>query len=97
MEDSANPWQYCQKDHSDLAATQIACSENEYPRFACSERANLQGPVSQFLILREHNPAVLSDRLEPDAIFLVTLEVVIVNLDDEARFNELGSNRIYPE
>jgi putative intracellular protease/amidase len=36
--------------------------------------------VSQPLILREHNPAALSDRLEPDAIFFVASEMVVVNL-----------------
>ena len=35
--------------------------------------------------------------MEPDAIFLVTGEMVVVNLDDEPRANELSSEWLYAE
>jgi hypothetical protein len=39
----------------DFGATKISSSEDEYPRVACSQRANIQGAVSQPLILGEQD------------------------------------------
>src|SRR5712691_11343778 len=97
MEDVVHPRQCCQEDGGDFAATKISCSEYEDPRVACSQCANLQRAVSQPLILREHNPAALSDRLEPDAIFFVASEMVVVNLDDETRVDELRSDWLHAQ
>ncbi len=97
MEDAVHTWQCCQEDGGDLAATKIPCSEDEYPRVACSQCANLQRAVSQPLVLREHDPAALSDRLEPDAIFLVASEMIVVNLDDETRVDELRPDWLYAQ
>jgi len=97
MEDEAHPWQCCQKGRGDLAPSKVACGQDEYSRFACSQGANLQRTISQPLILREHNPAACSDRLEPDTIFLVPSEMVVVNLDGETRVDQFRSDWLYAQ
>ena len=95
MEVAAYPWQRRSKDGGDVAAAEIACREDEHSSVACSKGRNLQRAVSQPLILGEHDPPTLADRLEPDAIFLVASEMIVVNLDDEARSHEFRTDRPY--
>jgi hypothetical protein len=95
--DAVYPWQLRQEDGGDLTAAKIAGSKDKYPRLACSQCANLQRTVSQPLVLREHSPAALSDRLEPHTIFFVAGEMVVVNLYGETRVDEFRSDRFYAE
>lgn len=80
----------------DLTPAKIAGSEDEYPGAACAQRSNLQRTVSQPLILGQHHPATFSDRLEPDAVFRVTSEMIIVNLDHETGLDEFRSSGSMP-
>src|ERR1022692_245745 len=85
------------KTAADLTPAKIAGSEDEYPGAACAQRSNLQRTVSQPLILGQHHPATFSDRLEPDAVFRVTSEMIIVNLDHETGLDEFRSEWFYAQ
>ena len=97
MEDAIYQWQCCQENGGDLAATKIACRKDEYPRVACSQSAHLQRAVSQPLILGEHNPAALSDFLEPDTVFFVASEMIVVNLNHESRVDQFRPDWLYAQ
>lgn len=95
MQDFEDPRQRCQEDRRDFDSAQIPRSEDEHSGFAGSQSRDLQRTVSQPLILGEHNPAALADRLKPDAVFLITRKMVVVDLDYETGLDELRSDWIY--
>ena len=97
MEDAVYTWQCGQKDGCDLGATKIPGGQNEYPRIAFAQCGNLQRAISQPLIFRQYNPATLSDDLQPDTVFLVASEMIVVNLHAEARTSKLRSDRLYAQ
>ena len=83
MENAENLWQRSPEYRGNFTTAKIACGQDENSRLACSQRANLQWAISQPPILCEHNPAARSCHLEPHAIFLISCEMVVVNLDGE--------------
>ena len=95
MQNSANPRQCLQEDPGDLDAPQIPGSQDEYSGVAGPKRGDLQRAISQSLIFGQHNPAALADPLEPDAVFLVTSEMVVVNFDGEAGVDEFRPDWLY--
>ena len=54
--------------------------KNEHPGFAGPQRGDLKRAIPQPVILGEHNPAALADRLKPDAVLLITREMVVMDL-----------------
>jgi len=96
MQDFEDPRQRCQEDRRDFDSAQIPRSEDEHSGFAGSQSRDLQRTVSQPLILGEHNPAALADRLKPDAVFLITRKMVVVDLDYETGLDELRSDGSMP-
>lgn len=81
MEDSKNSRQGRQEGRSDFRAAQVPSNQDEDARLARPECGNLKRPVPQALILGQDDPATSPRDREPDSIFFVALEVVIVNLD----------------
>lgn len=97
MQNFEDPRQCRQENGRDLDAPEIPRRKDEYPGFAGSQRRDLQRTVSQPLILGENDPATLADRPKPDAVFLITREMVVVDLDRETGFDELRSDWIYAQ
>ena len=97
MQNFADPWQRGQKHSRDLGAPEITRREDEHSGLALSQRGDLQWAVSQPLVLREHNPGSVADRPKPGAVLLITRKVVVVDLDQETRLDELSSERIYSQ
>jgi hypothetical protein len=92
LKNFAHPRQRLQKDRCDLKASKIACGKDKNSGLAGSEGADLQRTISQLLILGENNPARLSSRLEPDTVLFIASEMIVVNLNCKASFNEFGSD-----
>lgn len=93
MQDLDDPWQRQHEDVRDFDASEIACRKDEYPGFAGSQRGDLKRTVPKPLILGEHNPTPLSNVSQPDAIFLVTGEVVVMKFDKETGVDECRPDR----
>ena len=94
MQDFEDPRQCRQKDRRDFDSAQIRRRQNENSGLAGSQRGDLQRTVSQPLVLGEHNPASLADRLKPDAVFLIAGEMIVVDLNRETGLDELRSDWI---
>ena len=71
--------------------------KHEHSGFAGSQGSDLQRTISQPLILGEHNPAPLADRPKPDAVLLITSEMVVVNLDNKTSLDEFRSDWVYAQ
>ena len=97
VEDCADPRQRSQENRCDFGATEITGGEDEHPGFAGSQRGDLQWTISQPLILGQHNPTALASRTEPDAVLLITREMVIVDLDCETGFHKFRSDWLYAQ
>jgi len=97
MQNFANPWQCRQENRGDLSAPEIAGGQDEDPGLAGSQRCDLQRTVSQSLIFGEDDPASLTRPPEPDAVFFIAREMVVVDHDCEARFDEFGTDWFYAE
>ena len=95
--DSVYARQRCDEDGGDLTAAKVPGSEDEHPRIACTKGSDLQGTVPQFLVLGQDNPAALSYLLEPDTVFLVASEMIVVNLNDEPRVDQFRPNWLYTQ
>ena len=72
------------EDGRNFRASQVSGNEDENARPAGPERRDLHRPVPQALVLGENDPPPLSRSCEPDAIFFIALEVVIVDLNSQA-------------
>ena len=94
-EDTEHPWQRCQKNCGDLASAKVPGGENEHPRVAGAQRADFQRAVPESLVLGQNDPPVLTDCLEPDAVFLVAGKMIVVNLDRDPRVDQLRSDWLY--
>jgi hypothetical protein len=97
MEDLQNTRQRCKKDCGDLDTAKVSRREDEYPRLTSSQSCEFQRAITQSLIFGEHHPPAGPHRIQPNLIVLITLKVVIVNLDDETGFDEFGPDRLYSE
>jgi hypothetical protein len=83
MKNPVNAWDGPQENRGDFYSSEIAGGKDEHSRVAGSQCRDLQRTISQSLILGEDDPASLTDRPKPNAVFLVASEMVVVNLDDE--------------
>jgi hypothetical protein len=86
-----------QEDGCDFDASKIASCQDEHSGLAGSEGADLQRAISQFLILGENNPSPLSGRPELNVVLFIASEMIVVNLDDKASFDQFGSDWLYAE
>jgi hypothetical protein len=64
---------------------------------SAQQRGHLQRTVSQLLILGEHNPTLRADLPNPDAVLLITREMVVVDLDYETGLDELRADWLYAQ
>jgi hypothetical protein len=81
-------WDDLQENGCDLDSAKIASGEHKYPGPAGSQGGDLQGTVSQPLIFGENNPSPLADRAEPDPVLLIPSEMIVMNLNGKARFDQ---------
>jgi hypothetical protein len=47
------------------------------------------------LIFGEHNPASVANYPKPDAVLLITSEMVVVDLDDETSLDKFRSDWVF--
>jgi hypothetical protein len=85
------------EDGGDFDAAEVASSQYEDTRFARPQRSDFQGTISEPLILGEYHPTACSHLLEPDAVFFVTREMVVMDLDDETGVDKFRSDWFYAQ
>lgn len=79
------------KDVCNLDSTEISGGQYKYPRATGTQSSNLQRPVSQPLILRQDHPTSRPNSPEPDTIFFIAGEMVVVNLNNDSIVHEFRS------
>ena len=97
MQDFEDTRQYGQENRRDFDAPEIPRSKDEYSGFAGSQCCDLQGTISEPLILGEHNPTSLADPTKPDAVLFITREMVVVDFDHETSLDEFRSDWLYAQ
>lgn len=90
-EDSNDARERRDEDRRDLHAAEVSGGQNKYAGTTCAQGCDLQGTISQALVLCQDYPAAFSYDLEPDAIFFVAGEVFVMHLYGQATVDEFRS------
>jgi len=76
---------------------EIASRQYEHSGLAGSQRRKLQRAISQSLILGEDDPAALAGPREPNAIFLIASEMLVVDFNRKTGLDEFRSDWLYAD
>lgn len=81
------------KDSGDLNSLEVARHKNEHARTAGTQSCDFQRSVSKPLIFREYHPRAFSDLSQPDLVFFIPFEMVVVDFDLDACVGQYRSQR----
>ena len=81
-----DPWKCFYKGGGHFGPLKLSGSQHKSPYFRRRKCRSFSDPVTDAIILGEHDPAALADFSKPIFVFSVWSKMIVVNLDDLADF-----------